>query len=193
MRRACKPCRPPPPPAAGPSRPAPSPADTQHELAASGGANIRALLDEANAAHGRVTKPRECAVDVQVFGIITESGLNHVNRLAHNGKGYSAADLVARLKTRYVDHVDAQEVGAADPAAFDWGALGRGLAGWFRTAPHCHHMLGPMDAAPKAKRVMAQRRKKDAIGARCPRLRAALMAHALLLLLRARRGVRRRC
>lgn len=43
------------------------------------------------------------------------------------GRAHSAADLLRRLKTRFVEDVDAQLAGADDPDAFDWCAAG-GLA-----------------------------------------------------------------
>jgi len=76
------------------------------------------------------------------------------------GKSYTPADYVRSLKAHYVNDTDAQVVGAEDPYAFNWASLGSSISGWFRPAPYSFHMLGPMDAAAKTKRTVAQRRKK---------------------------------
>ncbi len=113
-----------------------------------------------------VKRPREQAVDAEVFALVAESGLEHVRRLACGGRARAPADLARRLRARYAggggDALGAD--GAPDPSAFDWAALGRGLAAWFAPAPAFHPMLGPLDAAPRTKRVVAQRRRREPLG-----------------------------
>ncbi len=113
-----------------------------------------------------VKRPREQAVDAEVFALVAESGLEHVRRLARGGRARAPADLARRLRARYAggggDALGAD--GSPDPSAFDWAALGRGLAAWFAPAPAFHPMLGPLDAAPRAPRVAAQRRRRAPLG-----------------------------
>jgi hypothetical protein len=82
-----------------------------------------------------VSKPREQAVDSELFALVTESGLAFVNKLARGGKAYTPADFVRRLKARFVDDGDAQVRGAEDPYAFNWCVLSSFLpVGLFSTS-----------------------------------------------------------
>jgi non-structural maintenance of chromosomes element 4 len=137
--------------------------EQKHELASAGGTVIKELLGKANALHERITRPREEAIDAELFALVTERGKEYARKLAQGTQAYNAADFVRRIKAKYVREMDAQQAGRDDPSAFQWAEVGRTLSDWLRPAPVCFHMLGPMDAAPKAKRITAapQRRRRE--------------------------------
>ncbi|GAB4820960.1 hypothetical protein N2152v2_008006 [Parachlorella kessleri] len=122
------------------------------------------ILKETDDLHRRVQKPREQALDSELFAFITEVGSEHVTKLARGGKSYTVGDFIRRLKAHYVHDADAQELGAADPSAFDWAAVGRVVARLFKPAPVVFHMLGPMDARPKEKRQVVRQKRKAQVG-----------------------------
>lgn len=67
-------------------------------------------------------------------------------------QGRTVRDFIRALKSAYAVGAEAladDEPLAAD--AFDWSALARASAPRFRMAPGVSCMLGPMDAAPKAR------------------------------------------
>ena len=67
-----------------------------------------------------VTRPRDQAVDAELFNFITEASLEYVTKLNQGGNSYTAGDFISRLKTRHVSDTDAQLAGAEDPLAFEW-------------------------------------------------------------------------
>lgn len=138
-------------------------ADKKHELAAGSGQQVAAILHKADQFDEAIEKPQEEVLASEIFFLAAHTGRVVAENLAKGGKSYTPADFVRRLKSHYVDDADALEVGASDPGAFQWSTLGHRLSGWFRPAPATYHMLGPMDAAPKAKRPVAQRRKRQEI------------------------------
>lgn len=51
--------------------------------------------------HGpAVSKPKEAAIDSQIFADVANYSLDYAQRLARGGKSYNAADLLRRLKVR---------------------------------------------------------------------------------------------
>lgn len=64
-------------------------------------------------------------------------------------QGRTPHDLVRALKTEFVSTGNPQEDGANIPDAFNWVALARVAAKYFKHAPGVSCMLGPMNAAPK--------------------------------------------
>ncbi len=64
-------------------------------------------------------------------------------------QGQTPHDLIRALKTEFVSTGNPQEDGANIPDAFNWGALTRVAAKYFKHAPGVSCMLGPMNAAPK--------------------------------------------
>lgn len=67
-----------------------------------------------------VTRPRDQAVDAELFSLVTEAGLEYVGRLKQGGRAHTAGDFIRRLKTHFVADTDAQAAGADDPDAFNW-------------------------------------------------------------------------
>jgi hypothetical protein len=67
-----------------------------------------------------VTRPRDQAVDAELFSLVTEAGLEYVGRLKQGGRSHTAGDFIRRLKTHFVADTDAQAAGADDPDAFNW-------------------------------------------------------------------------
>jgi len=141
-------------------------AEKKHELASGGGKDLDDILEVANEHLVQIQKPKEGALDAEIFMMVTNSGAQLAKALVNGDAKINPADFIRRLKTRYVDNADAQDAGASDPRAFNWAKLARTrLSGWFAPPPVCFHMLGPMDAAPvvKAKRPAAatQRQKRQ--------------------------------
>lgn len=130
------------------------------------GSKLRTILERADEQLEHIHKPREEAVDAEIFSLITEGGVELVKRLAKGGKQATPIDLVRSLKAKFVDDADAQAVGAQNARAFDWAKVSKTrVSPWFVPAPVCYHMLGPMDAVPKAKRTVAQRKRREPLGA----------------------------
>lgn len=124
------------------------------------------LMTEMNELHLMIDRPREELLDVQLFSLTAETALQLGRRLVSGSSICTPADFIRRLKTRYVDDIDAQEVAAINPNAFGWGKLGATVGGLIRPAPMCFHMLGPMNAVPKLKKQAAapQKRKREPLG-----------------------------
>ena len=139
--------------------------EKKHELAAGTGQQVTNILLKAKQFEESIQKPQEEALASEIFALAAQTGHAVAKKLAQGGKSYTPADFVRHLKSHYVNDLDAQHLGASDPSAFNWIALGRRLIGWIRPAPVTLHMLGPMAAAPKAKRPAAQRRQKQVIAA----------------------------
>jgi hypothetical protein len=127
---------------------------------------MRNLMNEMNELHLKINRPKEELMDVQLFSLTAETALQYGKRLVSGNSICTPADLIRRLKTRYVDDIDAQEVAAKNPNAFAWAKLGATVAGLIRPAPLCFHMLGPMNVVPKPKRQAAapQKRKREPLG-----------------------------
>jgi non-structural maintenance of chromosomes element 4 len=138
---------------------------SKHDLESHDNNKIKATLEKANALQAQVTKPREQAMDSEIFNLITEHSVEYVRKLAQSGKSYSAADFLRRLKTRYVNDPDAQNAAKDDPSLFKWFQLGSHVAYAFKPAPVTFHMLGPMDSQPMMRKVGQRQRRRDPIGA----------------------------
>ncbi|PSC72758.1 non-structural maintenance of chromosomes element 4-like protein A [Micractinium conductrix] len=137
----------------------------RHNLTAlEGGSNtLVSMVEKSNELVRNVTRPRDQAIDAEAFCDLTDAGLELVMRMRQGGAAHSAGDFLRRLRARYVeDGLEAAD-GAADPEAFNWAGLGQSasVTALFRTAPVSHHMLGPLDAAPRQKRqVQCQAKRK---------------------------------
>ena len=68
----------------------------------------------------------------------------------------TAGRFLRALKAAHVSSGDAQAEGEADPEAFNWAALARHVAGYFKAAPGLACVLGPMSAAPKARELVSK-------------------------------------
>lgn len=128
--------------------------ERQHELA-SDPSKLLAQMQEANSLIVRVNRPTDASLDSEVMNLLAHGGLEIIRKTAQGSMvKYNVDDYVRRLKHRYVQDQDFQgddEDDVARPVL--WDMLGREQFGtWFRTAPASFHMLGPMDAAPTAKR-----------------------------------------
>eukprot|EP00887_Chlorella_sp_A99_P002822 scaffold6.g2822.t1 len=132
----------------------------KHALSSTEDNKICEILEQADKLVKNIQKPKEAAIDAAIFADVAGYGLDYVRKLAQGGKSYNVADLLRRLKARYVAADDAQVAGEEDPAAFNWVAAGQAVAFLFRPAPVVHHMLGPLDAQPKARKAAGQRQKR---------------------------------
>ena len=139
--------------------------ERQHELA-SDPTKLLAQMREANSLIIRVNRPTDASLDSEVMNLLAHGGLEIVRKTAQGSMvKYNVDDYVRRLRHRYVEDPELggdDEDGVAGPV--QWDVLGKEhFSMWFRPAPASHHMLGPMDAAPAAKRragTLGQRRTR---------------------------------
>lgn len=80
-------------------------------------------------------------------------------------QGRTIHDFIVALRANHVHDVRAQQEAVEDPTAFDWVQLGEGVSHLFRSAPGVGCMLGPLDAAPKARKAPAPRQAKQPLAA----------------------------
>mmetsp|Transcript_7525 Transcript_7525/g.19071 ORF Transcript_7525/g.19071 Transcript_7525/m.19071 type:complete len:326 (-) Transcript_7525:207-1184(-) len=127
--------------------------------------STRMLCDKiktANALLERVEKPREQAVDSELFLEFTKIGSSMASRLA---SGAAAAvtpmEFIKRLRRRFTlsDVVQAEAV-EEEPHLFQWDDLGAAVGGLFSCVPGAATMLGPLDARPKERRVAERQRRR---------------------------------
>ncbi|KAL6782566.1 hypothetical protein ACKKBG_A07300 [Auxenochlorella protothecoides x Auxenochlorella symbiontica] len=131
----------------------------KHNLVSTDQNKLAELVKEANALHHTVEKPRESAVDSELFAIVTESGVEFVRKLTSGARqARTPDDLLRRLRSRYVTRLDQQAAAEMQPSAFKWFMFGQDVAGMFAPCPTIKHMLGPLEAQPRVKRTLAHRR-----------------------------------
>ncbi|KAK9915331.1 hypothetical protein WJX75_007729 [Coccomyxa subellipsoidea] len=117
-------------------------------------------LENLNYLNTRVEGPREQAEDTECFFVLCQKGAEAARRVIGAGKGRTPNDLIRALKTEFVATAHPQEDGANIPEAFNWAALSKLAARYFKHAPGISCMLGPMDAAPKLRKVSVRQPKK---------------------------------
>ncbi|CAL8468574.1 g8114 [Coccomyxa elongata] len=117
-------------------------------------------LDNLNSLNTRVEGPREQVEDTECFLVLCQKGAEAARRVIGAGKGRTPHDLIRALKTEFVSTGNPQEDGANIPDVFNWVALTRVAAKYFKHAPGVSCMLGPMNAAPKARKVSVRQPKK---------------------------------
>lgn len=139
--------------------------ERQHELA-SDPSKLLAQMKEANSLITRVNRPTDASLDSEVMNLLAHGGLEIVRKTAQGSMvKYNIDDYVRRLRHKYVEDPD---IGSDEEDAVSrpvqWEVLGREqFSTWFRPAPKSSHMMGPMDAAPAAKRrsgALGQRRTR---------------------------------
>lgn len=109
-------------------------------------------MQEANDLHREVERPREQAVDSEVFALATESGAEYLRKLSLSARKHTPEDLLRRLRFKYAPSLE------ADVASLDWAALGRDAARCLRTCPRLLQLLGPLEAQPRPRAARAARR-----------------------------------
>ncbi|KAF8063801.1 NSE4A [Scenedesmus sp. PABB004] len=150
-------------PAAAPRAPrrrAAAAAAGKENLVARGGAEaLQAKLRELDALHRQVSRPREHAVDAEVFAQLAECSLQLLRHGQATNQGRTPADLVRALRARFVaDPLPGQ--GAGDVC--DWASLGAEAAALHRRGPGLGCMLGPLAAEAKARKQGVRRAKRAA-------------------------------
>eukprot|EP00775_Hariotina_reticulata_P011264 gene11264-11414_t len=119
------------------------------------------------ALHTKVERPREHAVDAEVFAQLTECGLNMIRRGQAANRGRTPADFVAALRNQYVN----DPLAASGPLqfdAFDWPQLGAEVSHLHRRAPGLQCMVGPISAEIKARRTVVRQAKRPVLEATRP-------------------------
>ncbi|KAI3436577.1 hypothetical protein D9Q98_005993 [Chlorella vulgaris] len=140
-------------------------AQTKNGRCLAGSDNQQHIVDvvqRSNHFVGQVTRPRDQALESELFSLVTEQARDALLLQNRDGRTYNAGDFLRRLKTRYVADTDAQQAGAEDPEAFNWAALGQlpVVTVLFRSVPVVHHLLGPLDSRPRQPRQVAARQAK---------------------------------
>lgn len=135
--------------------------ERQHEIA-SCPQKVMMQMEQANSLILQVNRPTDASLDSEVMNLLAHAGVEIVRKAAQGSvMKYNVDDYIRRLKHTYVDEAD-RDI-SEDAFAFQWQEVGGRFETWFRPAPKLTHMLGPMDAAPPAKRAVAQRRAKRVI------------------------------
>jgi hypothetical protein len=135
--------------------------ERQHEIA-SCPMKVMMQMEQANSLILQVNRPTDASLDSEVMNLLAHAGVEIVRKAAQGSSmKYNVDDYIRRLKHTYVDEAD-RDI-SEDAFAFQWQEVGGRFETWFRPAPKLTHMLGPMDAAPPAKRVVAQKRAKRVI------------------------------
>lgn len=106
-------------------------------------------LQEANTLSQRVKRPREQAVDSEIFTRLADAGKSMAKKLAHGGQGQTAKDFLRKLKELHVPGEEPQEAGRESPEAMDWMAIGRNVAHMWQPAVGVCCMVGTLSAQAK--------------------------------------------
>lgn len=143
--------------------------ESKDKLSSANCTDLQDALRQVDLLHKRVEKPKEHAVDSEIFKQLTEYGLDMAKKTLRNSQGRAAVDFISCLKANYVQSERPQQAGQTDSAAFDWALLGSKVSTLSLAAPGCSCLLGPLDAEPKARRVARPHHEKKALGtAVCP-------------------------
>ncbi|KAF6265615.1 Nse4 C-terminal-domain-containing protein [Scenedesmus sp. NREL 46B-D3] len=133
----------------------------KENLILNGGDELRVKLTQLEDLHKKVARPREHAVDAEVFAQLTECSLNMIKRGQAANKGRTPADLIRALRQRFIAD-PLMVAGLPSLAAFDWAALGAEASLIHRTAPGISCMLGPLSAEAKARKAIVRQAKRSA-------------------------------
>jgi non-structural maintenance of chromosomes element 4 len=122
---------------------------------------LRDVIGRVGALHARAQRPKEYAVDAEVFAQLAACGLDMVRRGATQAAKRTPADFVAQLRTAHALRVagraasraaaNAANASNANAPQIDWAALGAAAVarGVFSPAAGAATMLGPLGEAPK--------------------------------------------
>mmetsp|Transcript_4317 Transcript_4317/g.12162 ORF Transcript_4317/g.12162 Transcript_4317/m.12162 type:complete len:316 (+) Transcript_4317:236-1183(+) len=132
-----------------------------------GSAGAKALCDkiaEANRLLEYVEKPREQAVDSELFLEFAEIGTQLASKLvAGSSSAMTPMEFIKKLRGKHVRGGFPPDCVEEDPSAFQWGKLGEGVSKYFSCVPGVSTMYGPLDTQPKERKA-AQRTKKRPLG-----------------------------
>lgn len=137
----------------------------KEDLTRLGSNKLQEMLEKAESLQQQVEKPREQALDSELFQHLSEVGLEFAKKLVNGTQGITALDVVRRLRMHYVRVLDASEAVTDDPDAFDWQQMGSDVRHMFHSAPGVGCMLGPLDSRPKERKVAQRRAPKQPVGA----------------------------
>lgn len=116
-------------------------------------------LQEANTLSQRVKRPREQAVDSEIFTRLADAGKSMAKKLAHGGQGQTAKDFLRKLKELHVPGEEPQVTGRDSPEAMDWMAIGRTVAHMWQPAVGVCCMMGTLSAQAKFRRQVIRYKK----------------------------------
>ncbi|KAF8061152.1 NSE4A [Scenedesmus sp. PABB004] len=141
--------------------------EQQEALLRPGSDGLARYVDKVVALGAAATRPREAAQQTGVLATLSALGAVMMRAFQHNSGGRRPADLVAALAATHAP---------APRAPLDWPALAAaaGAAGLWRAAPGLGPMLGPLQAAARARAAPAQRRARQAVAARVEPIEAPL-------------------
>eukprot|EP00879_Flechtneria_rotunda_P021445 GHRR01022602.1.p1 GENE.GHRR01022602.1~~GHRR01022602.1.p1 ORF type:complete len:249 (+),score=60.38 GHRR01022602.1:691-1437(+) len=128
-----------------------------------GGSELQAMLLKANSLHKQVARPREHAVDAEVFAHLTECSFNLIRRSQASNQGRTPGDLISALRMAFVIDSIAAAAGGMHEDAFDWAAMGGGCSGMHKSGPGVNCMRGPLAAEARARHT-AVRQARQAVG-----------------------------
>lgn len=116
-------------------------------------------LQQSNKLSERVQRPREQAVDSEIFASLADAGMSMAKKLAHGGQGHTAKDFLRRLKEAHAAGDDPQEDGRDNIDAMGWTAVGHAVATMYRPAVGVCCMLGPLTSQAKQRKVIVCHKK----------------------------------
>lgn len=125
-----------------------------------GGSDLAKLLEKADALHSKAEKPREHAVDAEVFAQLAQCGLAMIKNGQASHQGRMPGDLIRALRATFLHDPSAAHQPRLQPHDFDWAAVGAAVSGLHRTVPGVSCLLGPLEAQAKAPRVVVRRARQ---------------------------------
>jgi uncharacterized membrane protein YgcG len=158
----------------------------KEQLANAKSTDLQRVLGRVQSLHERAQRPKEYAVDAEVFAQLAACGLDMVRRGAASSKKRMPADFVAQLKAAFA--LQGQRGGgsrrlngasaAQQPQEINWAALGLAAVsdGVFSSAPGAGTMHGPLGEAPKPP---SDKKKAAAAAAQGRRKRSRLTAEEM--------------
>mmetsp|Transcript_6460 Transcript_6460/g.18640 ORF Transcript_6460/g.18640 Transcript_6460/m.18640 type:complete len:421 (+) Transcript_6460:305-1567(+) len=118
-------------------------------------------LQQSNKLSELVQRPREQAVDSEIFANLADAGMSMAKKLTHGGQGVTAKDFLRRLKALHAGQQPEHEEGAEYPeGAFDWVSLGRSVAHLFRPGVGVQCMVGPLGSKAKVRKAIVRHKKE---------------------------------
>lgn len=128
--------------------------------------NLKKILKTANNLHETVTKPREHAKDTELLFTLAENGLSVAKR-SFGSRLNTPKDLINALKCEYLPGWSPDDASNDQHLEdFGWDAMAEWGSEKFNTVCGMTTMFGPFqDLLPKEPRKMAQRRRREPLGA----------------------------
>ncbi|KAG1669494.1 hypothetical protein FOA52_015661 [Chlamydomonas sp. UWO 241] len=110
---------------------------------------LKTALKEQNEVFKTVEKPREHAMDAQLFNRMTQHGAAAAEKLVHAQPGRSLLDFITGLRFMHVNSACPQDDGANIPTAFNWDKLTDLVGDASGAVPGAACMLGAISVQAK--------------------------------------------